>query len=264
MYKGKKGKIYQYWEDNAKTFGASHEASWGDTNMVNLEIGTIKNYIKKDDKVLDAGCANGYSTFHYLEKQPVEIKGFDYSPAMIAAADKEISAKKVSGPISFYQADICDIPEKDNYFDVSITTRVLINLPTWKLQQKAMDEIYRVTKPGGLILLSEAFVEGLVKINKLRKLFDLAPLKMPFFNKYLKEKQIVDYFREQKKISSFELVNFSSLYYIGSRVIREIYLDKGEKSSFKHFINDFFFKLEKEKDRSDFGIQKLCVIKKTK
>jgi ubiquinone/menaquinone biosynthesis C-methylase UbiE len=179
---------------------------------------------------------------------------------MIAFAKKELKKNKSNPEVIFYEADICNIPEKDGYFDVSITTRVLINLPSWQLQEKAIDEMFRVTKSGGLILFSEAFLGGLKNINKLRKLFDLAPLTIHSFNKYLDEKLMEKYLKGKRV--RYEIINFSSIYYIGSRVIREIYPDKGEKQSFKHFINDFFFDLEKKKNKLDFGIQKLFVIRK--
>ncbi len=259
-YGNKTKKIHEYWENNARTHGTSHEASWGDINMVNLEIENISKYIKAGDRVLDAGCANGYSTFHYLERKPASIRAFDYSSEMIARVKKGLKKNKINCEVGFYEADICDIPEKDGYFDVSITTRVLINLPSWHLQKKAMDEMFRVTKPGGSILFSEAFTGGLKNINKLRKIFNLEPLAIHSFNKYLDEKTMERYLKNKK--AKYEVINFSSIYYIGSRVIREMYLDGGEKQSFKHFINDFFFDLEKKRNKLDFGIQKLYVIRK--
>lgn len=254
------GKIYQYWENNARKHGTSHVVSWGDINMINLEIETISKYIKKGDRLLDAGCANGYSTLRYISRKPELIRAFDYSPSMINAAIKNLNSVRTRIPVNFYRADIRDIQEPDNYFDISITTRVLINLPGWKLQKKAVDEMIRVTKRGGLILFSEAFIGGLRKINKLRSMFSLPPLSSPVFNKYIDEDLFFGYIRN--KGLKCEVINFSSLYYIGSRVIREAYIDKGEKASYKHFINDFFLSLERKKDKQDFGIQKLFVVKK--
>ena len=253
--------IYRYWDNNAKQYGMSHEVSWGDINMISLETETISHYIKNKDKVLDAGCANGFSTLRYLKRRPSLIRGFDYSPAMIRAAENKLKKIRTAIPVHFYQADIRNIPERTSFFDVSITTRVLINLPSWKLQKQAMDEVARVTRKGGLILFSEAFTRGLKKINELRKIFMLPPLTAPAFNKYLDEGLMKEYLR--KKGLKYEIINFSSIYYIGSRVLREMYMEMGEKASYKHFINDFFLEMEKKKDKLDFGIQKLFVVKKS-
>ncbi len=260
--KDKIKEIYNYWEENANRYGASHWVSWGDLSMIKLERETIAGYLNMGDKVLDAGCANGYSTFYYLTKKPSLIKGFDYSPTMVKMADKRLTASKQKIPVIFYRADIRNIPERSGYFDVSITTRVLINLPSWSLQKKAIDEICRVTKRGGLILFSEAFKGSLGRLNRLRRFFNLPKLTIPAFNKYLDEDLLADYLN--KKGLKYQVVNFSSMYYIGSRVIREIYLDKKEKPSFKHFINDFFLELERRRDKLDFGIQKLFVVKKSR
>jgi SAM-dependent methyltransferase len=254
--------IFNYWEGNAQKFGKSHEASWGDINMMTLERDTIAGYIKSGDKVLDAGCANGFTTLHYLSRKPSLIKAFDYSPTMVKQANTRAKRAPTKIPLNIYQANILAIPEKDGVFDVAITTRVLINLPTRRLQKKAIEEMFRVTKSGGLVLFSEAFLGGFKRINKARALFDLPPLQMPAFNNYLDESWLGSYLSSKKY--KFEFVPFSSLYYLGSRLIREIYMDQGEQASFKHPINDFFYNLEKQKDKFDFGVQKLCVIKKTK
>ena len=256
-------KIFKYWDNNAKIHKTSPAASWGDINMINLEIEAVSQFIRQGDAVLDAGCANGYSTLQFLEKKPCFVKAFDYSPNMILAAKENLAAcKRESCKIKtdFYKADILNIPEKDETFDVSITTRVLINLPSWHLQKKAIDQMIRVTKPGGKILFSEAFSSSLRKINKLRRLFGLSELKAPAFNNYLKESLLEAYLA--KKRLKFRIIRFSSVYYIGSRLMREFYFGKSKIPSYQNPVNDFFFELERTSDVGDFGIQKLYLVEK--
>ena len=253
-------KIFDYWENNAKKFKSSYEASWGDTNMIALEIETISKYIPEGSKILDAGCANGYSTLKYLSTNPNSIVAFDYSLTMIKSAFENL--REIGNPpnVRFYEADILDIPEENESFDVSITTRVLINLANWNLQKDGLNEIIRVTRKGGTILISEAFWGSFSKINNLRKILGLKPLIQHEFNTYLKEDKLEQFLNMNS--FSFEVINFSSLYYIGSRAIRELYLNKNEEESYNHFINDFFFELEQKRDKGDFGIQKLYVVQK--
>lgn len=92
--------IFEYWESNAEEFGDSHEVSWGDINMINLEIETISKYIPDGSNILDAGCANGYSTLNYLSRKPVSITGFDYSP-------KDLWESMLVGFILKFKIDLC-------------------------------------------------------------------------------------------------------------------------------------------------------------
>lgn len=48
----KKDNIYKHWEKNAIKFRNSYEVSWGDMNMINLEIETIRSFIMKGAKVI--------------------------------------------------------------------------------------------------------------------------------------------------------------------------------------------------------------------
>jgi SAM-dependent methyltransferase len=49
-------------------------------------------------------------------------------------------------PIADIKADICDLPFKDNSYDVILCNHVLEHIPD---DTKAMQELYRVMKPGG-------------------------------------------------------------------------------------------------------------------
>ena len=70
----------------------------------------------------------------------------------------------------------------DSSFDVVYTTRVLINLPAWDQQVTGIMECLRVARPGGKVILSEAFWEPLVLINAMRALVRLPSLVEHDFN----------------------------------------------------------------------------------
>ena len=53
-------------------------------------------------------------------------------------------------PLADVKADICDLPFKENQFDVILCNHVLEHIPDDK---KAMEELYRVLKPGGWAIL---------------------------------------------------------------------------------------------------------------
>ena len=53
-------------------------------------------------------------------------------------------------PLANVKADICDLPFKENQFDVILCNHVLEHIPNDK---KAMQELFRVLKPGGWAIL---------------------------------------------------------------------------------------------------------------
>jgi len=253
--------IHEFWESKAKEHKADHWASWGDRNMINLEIRAIREYVTNGDHVLDAGCSNGYSTFRIAEGNNVRVRAFDYSKASIRFAHQK-QAELGNRGIEFYYGNILDIAEPSSSFDTVYTIRVVINLPSFKLQQQAITEVHRVLKPGGLYLMSEAFSGSLAKLNALRKLANLPPLKSPEFNLYLNERALEKFVHRRFKIVAVR--QFSSVYYVASRFLRYLTMKPGDKDSYDNEINNFFARFRETENSGDFGIQKLYVLKKRK
>ena len=52
----------------------------------------------------------------------------------------------LNSPLATVKADICDLPFEDNSFDIILCNHVLEHIPN---DQKAMQELFRVMKPGG-------------------------------------------------------------------------------------------------------------------
>ena len=94
-------RIKDYWDSQAVKHGTSHNASWGDNWMIDLEISTISKYTHSNDCVLDVGCANGYSTFRQLERCNLKnITGIDFSSKMIQEANANKKNMKIDGKIN--------------------------------------------------------------------------------------------------------------------------------------------------------------------
>lgn len=58
----------------------------------------------------------------------------------------EYTTTDLNSPLADVKADICDLPFEDNSFDVILCNHVLEHIPD---DQKAMQELYRIMKPGG-------------------------------------------------------------------------------------------------------------------
>lgn len=252
--------ILTFWNSQADTFGTAHAASWGDNYAIELEIETIGKHIHDHDNVLDVGCGNGYSTVRHLAKNLASITGIDFSEAMVREARKRRLECAQAGKLRFEQGDVRDLPFPSESFDVVYTTRTLINLPTWEQQQQGIHECLRVCKTGGAVILCEAFWEPLVLLNALRSLKALAPLNEHDFNRYLK-KQRLQKFLDGEGLE-FEVVDFSSIYYLGSRFLRELVTVPEDYPGYSNPINELFFNIEKHYSGGDFGIQQAYVIKR--
>jgi ubiquinone/menaquinone biosynthesis C-methylase UbiE len=253
--------ILKFWQSQASEFGGSHWASWGDHWMIDLEIGTIGEHIFEGAKVLDAGCSNGYAAFRQLaSRRPSSIVGIDYSSNMIAAAKAALAKEKPAGSISFKVGDVRALDFADDEFDIVYTTRVLINLPTWEEQRGAIDECLRVAKPGGKVVLSEAFWEPLVLLNAMRQLVQLAPLVEHDFNRYLKMRKVKEHLLSRQL--DFQLDDFSSVYYLGSRFVRELVTDPSAYPGYDNPINKIFFEIERQYSGGGFGVQQAVIITK--
>ncbi len=253
--------IKDYWESQGRTHDDSHWASWGDNWMIDLEVETIGKYIKDGDHVLDIGCANGHATFKQARLHKLSsITGVDFATQMVAAAQKNKQKDNCRENISFLEGDIRSLPFPDNTFDVAYTTRVLINLPTWEQQMKGIAECIRVVKATGTIVLSEGFWEPLVLLNALRALKNLPPLVEHDFNRYLKRSMLEAYM--QVSNISYQIEDFSSIYYLGSRFLRELVTNPLDYPGFTNPINKLFYEIERQFSGGGIGIHQAVIITK--
>ena len=62
----------------------------------------------------------------------------------------EYTTTDLNSPLADVKADICNLPFKDNTFDVILCNHVLEHIPD---DTKAMQELYRVLKPKGMAIL---------------------------------------------------------------------------------------------------------------
>lgn len=233
--------IKEYWDSQARKYGKSPTASWGDTYALSLEFKKISAHIRKDDSVLDVGCANGF----VLKQLDAKIRvGVDFSEEMIAQADNEDG-------LTFVVGDARNLNFEDNFFDVVYCVRCLINLPSWDDQIKAIHECLRVAKRK--VILSEAFYEPLQRLNAIRQIAGLPLLVEHDFNRYLKQSKL----EELLKGKDYFVDDFSSMYYLGSRFIRELV---SEEKKYTDMLNTIFYNMSHKYSGGGFGIQIQYVI----
>ncbi|MDP5240689.1 methyltransferase domain-containing protein [Uliginosibacterium sp. 31-16] len=253
-------RILDFWNTQAEKFGATHQASWGDIHAIRLETENIGSFIKEGDRILDIGCANGFSAIQHEGKTFDSLTGVDFSEAMIDAAEKNRLASITPERYRFEAGDIRKLRFENESFDLVYTTRTLINLPSWDEQKIGISECLRVCRKGGTVILSEAFWEPLVLLNAMRTLKSLPPLVEHDFNRYLKKSALETFLGSLNQ--TFKVIDFSSIYYLGSRFIRELVTNPDDYPGYSNPINEIFYNIEKDYSGGGFGIQQAYVLTK--
>jgi ubiquinone/menaquinone biosynthesis C-methylase UbiE len=214
--------IRAYWTRQAEEHGLDSAASWSDRPVIEMEIREIMDHLADGDRVLDVGCANGFSTVCFAEQRRIDILGLDYIPEMIDAARKRLASPGITlrGTAAFDVGNIMDLGAHAARFDKLVVVRVLINLGTWERQAAALGECRRALKPGGMLLLSEATTQGWRRLNAFRQEWGLPDIPMPPFNTYLDEQAVID--AAGPELELVEVRNFASTYYVGTRVLKPL------------------------------------------
>lgn len=104
--------------------------------------------LKAGDKILDVGCGDGFYLY-ILNSLPMKFKliGFDHDEIVLRNARKNVISKS----IKLIKGDIIKMPFKENYYKKVIMTEVLEHVEDDK---KALLEVYRILKPGGILVLT--------------------------------------------------------------------------------------------------------------
>lgn len=116
-----------------------------DTNK-RLEV-FFEEFLSTEDlngkSLLDAGCGTGWFSKIASEKG-ASVTSMDLGENLLAEVAKKCDSKRVVG-------SILEIPFPENTFDVVVSSEVIEHTPD---PYKALHEIYRVLKPGGIMVLS--------------------------------------------------------------------------------------------------------------
>ena len=105
----------------------------------------VKQYIfslPSDSLVGEIGFGTGKNM---IIRKDIKFKGCDNSEEMVK--------KGILNNLDVVSGDVCSIPFIDNLFDHTICVAVIHHLSTNSRRRKALEELVRITKPGGSILI---------------------------------------------------------------------------------------------------------------
>ena len=212
----------------AEKFSGTRNFFWSD-----LEF--IQDYIQAGDKVLDFGCGNGRVLDIFSDKK-IEYYGVDISQKLIDLAKLKYSEfkhnfVKVSGQAS--------LPFSDNFFNKVVSIAVFHHFPDKKFRLDMIRELYRVTQPGGEIIVTawnlwQSKYRKYIRKNRWCKIFFLSKLdwsdcEIPFKNNEGKvfkrfhhayaQKELVELFSQAGfEVSEVRVVNNKNLVLIGKKI----------------------------------------------
>lgn len=213
--------IKTYWNERASS--DKKNATTDDIHLRALERATLIDQLRQlgctsKSKVADLGCGDGRTVFAVAEAFGCEAHGMDYSSSMIDLANEHLQ-ENPNSKVSFRVGDIREVASTyaGQKFDFLLTDRVLINLEKTAEQLATMDAIASLLIPGGYYLCIENFVEGNDRLNSLRETFGLPPIAIRWHNLFFKETEFNT--QAQKSFASVERIDFSSAYYLATRVV---------------------------------------------
>jgi ubiquinone/menaquinone biosynthesis C-methylase UbiE len=113
----------------------------------------VASRIKNGDRVLDVGCGNGVF-YPVLVDKSINYIGLDISKKLLALAKKKALKNKGKAKVKFIKGIITKLPFINNQFDCVCAFAILHHVPSGELRAQAVQEIWRVLKPGGKVAVT--------------------------------------------------------------------------------------------------------------
>ena len=232
--------ILKHYESEAREHGLESSSTMADVTTRQRETEWIVRFVKlaldtnPTATLCDVGCGNGF-TLETLHRQfpQLSLQGFEFTPQLLDLARRRFPAPGVA---LLERGDLRNLDAADAQFDVVICQRVLINLLDPTDQLRALKELVRILKPGGVLGSIEAFASPLSNLNDARQEFGLEPIPPAHHNLYLRN----DFFADEPSLSPIwrESLpsNFLSSHYFIARVLHPVALGPNPFVRNSHFV----------------------------
>ncbi len=149
-----------------------------------LKAALAQTTLKKGIKVLDLACGTG-RTLRFLRATlpKASLYGIDLSPAYLRKANQLLS--EIPGELpQLAQANGENLPYLDNHFDAVSSVFLFHELP-FEARQRVIEECFRVTKPGGILIICDSMQKG--DYPGFETMMDNFPVRFhePYFKHYI-------------------------------------------------------------------------------
>jgi SAM-dependent methyltransferase len=146
-----------YQDVRIETYGEDFgQTSWVNTEE-SREIPRLLG-LKADSSVLEVGCGSGGYALYLARIAGCKLIGIDLNAPGVENANRLAAEVGLEGRVCF---ELCDaskrLPFEDGTFDAVFSNDVLCHLAG---RDKVIGEMFRVLKPGGRMLFSDALVVG--------------------------------------------------------------------------------------------------------
>ena len=107
--------------------------------------------------ILDVGCGGGQAVKHLAAHTPQgKVYGLDHSPEMVRLATRVNAAQVKSGRVEIRQGTVSALPYPDGSFDI---VSAFETIQFWPALAGDLQEVRRVLKPAGLLLVANRYPE---------------------------------------------------------------------------------------------------------
>jgi ubiquinone/menaquinone biosynthesis C-methylase UbiE len=117
-------------------------------------------------QTLEVGIGTGLNLPLYPGE--ITLAGVDFSPGMLEVARRR--ARQLGREVDLREADALDLPFPDACFDTVVSTYVLCAVPD---EHRALTEMIRVLRPGGLLLLADHIAGGAWPTRVIQRMIEL-------------------------------------------------------------------------------------------
>jgi 2-polyprenyl-3-methyl-5-hydroxy-6-metoxy-1,4-benzoquinol methylase len=147
---------YEAWhEQRIARAGGRFEATaaWHQMALEHIDLSALRGR-----RILEIGCGAGEMAKVLSEGTGAHVIAADVSETAVRQARKTAPLARVVG------ASVTSLPFDDDYFDLVVSLETLEHVPDWT---KGLDELVRVTKPGGKLVITTPNYLGLVGLYRL-------------------------------------------------------------------------------------------------
>lgn len=136
---------------SAEHFGDTRDHWW---NRDFLELVAKRFHLHEVRDVLDVGCGVGHwgMLLASIMDERVRVSGIDREASWVEKAAARAKERGLDARFSYRQGDAQKLPYPDDSFDLTTCQTVLIHLPD---PSAGIEEMMRVTRPGGLVMVAE-------------------------------------------------------------------------------------------------------------